>query len=599
MLSKETEQKLVQLFITISIGEEKISKLKENILSNISINPIKVFYKLDTNNVGYLSRNDIYSFLNYFSVNYFPNDIDYIFYFYDKDNDNVISFYEFLDFIIPNSNYLYKKAYKKKYKYNKFNINELNEELDTNIEKYILEIFMEEINLARNLNNLTLNLKQYKDFMIQDVFYEIKSYSYITNDSLKAFFDRNEINYNDKFIKNIFIRFDNKEINGKISFNKFKNFFDLPYNNKNFKYNNKFIDNSNTITDNNNNNYIDDNNNIFMDNNITNNIIPTINQTYASDIKFSNSNTYSNFGYSSINKPNSNIYNNNNYDNEIDDNNNYCIINNDNYINEEDIQFQCSHLSRSGSIESNKDKNENFKYISNHNKINNNLYRNYLREKRSKSLEKSLSKSISRGSDPFPKSDKRIMKRNWNNIRDINPAYDEYNDCNDYNNNYNNNDYYNNDSFNEGYNNMNKSGSSFHEDIPIKKPVRLSKALVKRPLPERKYKNVNKLNFCYNNHYEDINMTNQINNSSIENEEYYPQNNNYKYYNYHNHNRNNNDYYNNQNRINFENEMENSYNDEISLQRGNDDDNDKFFSNNLDLKVYQEDISNKMNNGRY
>ena len=90
-----------------------------------------------------------------------------------------------------------------------------------------------------------------------------------------------------------------------------------------------------------------------------------------------------------------------------------------------------------------------------------------------------------------------------------------------------------------------------------------------------------------------------MNNSSIENEEYYPQNNYYKYYNYHNHNRNNNDHYNNQNRINFENEMENSYNDEISLQRGNDDDNDKFFSNNLDLKVYQEDISNKMNNGRY
>ena len=45
--------------------------------------------------------------------------------------------------------------------------------------------------------------------------------------------------------------------------------------------------------------------------------------------------------------------------------------------------------------------------------------------------------------------------------------------------------------------------------------------------------------------------------------------------------------------------MENSYNDEISLQRGNDDDNDKFFSNKLDLKIYQEDISNKMNNGRY
>ena len=103
---------------------------------------------------------------------------------------------------------------------------------------------MEEINLARNLNDLILNINRYKDFMIQDVFYEIKIYSYITNDSLKIFFDKNEINYNDKFI-NLFKLFlydliDNNEKNEKITFNKFKDFFDLPYNNK---YNIIFIDN--------------------------------------------------------------------------------------------------------------------------------------------------------------------------------------------------------------------------------------------------------------------------------------------------------------------------------------------------------------------
>ena len=605
MLSKETEQKLVQLFITISIGEEKISKLKQNILANISINPIKVFYKLDTNNVGYLSRDDISSFLNYFSVNYFQNDIDYIFYFYDKDNDNVLSFYEFLDFIIPNSNYLYKKAYKKKYKYQKFDINEINEDIDANIEKCILEIFIEEINLARNLNDLILNIKQYKDFMIQDVFYEIKSYSYITNDSLKAFFDRNEINYNDKFIKNIFTRFDNKEINGKISFNKFKNFFDLPYSNKNIKNNNKFIGNNNKFVDSN--NTFIDNNNHYIDNNNT----QTINQTYVSDIKLNNSNTNSNYQYSSINQQNTN---NNNYN---DDENNYRIINNDNYINEEDIQFQCSHLSRSGSIESKKDKNENCKYITNHNRNKNSIYRNYLREKRSKSLEKSLSKSLSRGSEKISKTDKRLKNKKMNNIRNINPAYDDYNDYNnyEYNNNeynsneynndeynndeYNNNEYIYNDSFNGGYNNMNKSGSSFHEDLPVKMPVRLNKTLVKRPLPERKNRNLNNFNFCYNNHFEDINTSNnQMNNNSIENEEYYPQD-NYQYNHYHNHNRNYSEFYNNQNRINFEKEMENSYNDEFPFQQGNND-SERLFSNNLDLKLYEEeDISSRKNNGRF
>lgn len=45
MLSRETEQKLVELFITISTGEEKISKLKQNILTKYNINPFNYFLK--------------------------------------------------------------------------------------------------------------------------------------------------------------------------------------------------------------------------------------------------------------------------------------------------------------------------------------------------------------------------------------------------------------------------------------------------------------------------------------------------------------------------------------------------------------------------
>ena len=61
------------------------------------------------------------SYLKFFSVNFVPIDIDYIFYFYDKDNDNVLSFYELLDLVISDSNYLYKKSFKKKFKQNKSN----------------------------------------------------------------------------------------------------------------------------------------------------------------------------------------------------------------------------------------------------------------------------------------------------------------------------------------------------------------------------------------------------------------------------------------------------------------------------------------------
>ena len=46
MLSRETEQKLVQIFITISLGEEKIDKLKKEILNSYNINPLQFFFQI-------------------------------------------------------------------------------------------------------------------------------------------------------------------------------------------------------------------------------------------------------------------------------------------------------------------------------------------------------------------------------------------------------------------------------------------------------------------------------------------------------------------------------------------------------------------------
>ena len=269
MLSRETEKRLVEIFITLSVGEEKINKVKQNILKNLDINPIQLFMNLDLDNAGYLNKNDFCSFLNFFSISFTPVDIDYIFFFYDKNEDNVLSFNEFLDLLVSDSNYFIKKSFKRKFKNKTLDIKELSEDLELKIEKAFLDLLIEEIDLGRHLNDLILNLRQYNDFNLQDIFYEIKSYSCITSDSLKAFFDRNEVNYNDKFIKNIFCRFDTKDINGKIVFNKFKNFFDLPFGGNNIEqlYTNKLskinlnqTHNSGDIIyskiNNNNNNYI-------------------------------------------------------------------------------------------------------------------------------------------------------------------------------------------------------------------------------------------------------------------------------------------------------------------------------------------------------
>ena len=563
MLSRETEQRLVEIFITISIGEEKINKLKQTILSNLNINPIKLFFKLDLNNVGYLSKSDFFSFFKSFSINFIPSDIDYIFYFYDKDEDNVLCFNEFLDLIISDSNYFYKKSYKKKFKKHGYDIGVENGDFDVGpeIEKAILDILIEEIDLARNLNELIINIKQCNDFVVQDIFYEIKSYNYITNDSLKAFFDRNEVNYNDKFIKNIFNRFNTKDINGKISFNKFKYFFDLPFHNK-----------------------INENEIIYNNNNYGNNQIPfNLSQTYISgDIKFTgndntkfiNSNSGNNFPYDKNNKIN---LNNNCINNNINN------LRNDNYINEEDIQFECNHLSRSGSIESYKDiKKSSCKYITK-NENRNNLYRNYLREKRSKSLEKSLSKSICRTNEAISLTEKKnLFNKNINTIKPI------YNDDYDEN---------NNNLINDGYN-LTNSGSSFHEDLPTKYPIRLDKNLVRRQIKRRNNPIQNKrmtYNFCYENHFEDLKIKNKDN--DIKEDEYYNNDINVDTWLY-NHTQgryqNENNIYHNE--IDYKNKDMDYINGIDYKEKYKD---EKYFTNNLDLKVYQEDISSRINNGKY
>ena len=152
---------------------------------------------------------------------------------------------------------------------------------------------------------------------------------------------------------------------------------------------------------------------------------------------------------------------------------NLINIKNENFINEEDIQFECSNLSRSGSVEYNKEK-DNCNYVSK-NEERNNLYKNYLREKRSKSLEKSLSKSLSRTSEAISRTEKRnIFEKNQ--IRNIRPIYDNYN---------------NNNSMDSG------SGGFLNEDLPVKMPIRLDKNLVKRNAPRRK--NNNSIIYHHNN----------------------------------------------------------------------------------------------------
>ena len=203
-------------------------------------------------------------------------------------------------------------------------------------------------------------------------------------------------------------------------------------------------------------------------------------------------------------------------------------------------------MSRSGSVEPNKkeiEKTNNCKYIAKNSKKSI-LYKNYLREKRSKSLEKSLTKSLCKTNEGISRKDKRtIFDKNIRNIRVIQD--------NDYN------------SLNEG-NYLSNSRYSFRKDLPENLPVRLDKNLIKRPIPKRINHPYNNTNISYANHFEDLNMKNKID----ENKE------NFDY--------NTNNYIHN-NKMHYKDTQDN-YNTGI---------------NNLDLKIYQEDMNSQINNDYY
>ena len=118
---------------------------------------------------------------------------------------------------------------------------------------------------------------------------------------------------------------------------------------------------------------------------------------------------------------------------------------------------------------------------------------------------------------------------------------------------------------NEG-NYLSNSGRSFHKDLPENLPVRLDKNLIKRSIPNRINHPYNNFNISYANHFEDLNMRNKIDDNK--------ENENYNYNHYMNHNKT----------ININRRRDMDYNNGL---------------NNLDLKVYQEDMSSQINNGRY
>ena len=221
MLSNDTEMKIIKLFLGIANGDKKIDNIKRTIVEKFPINPEELFFKIDSTLKGSITPDDLISYLSQFQVQCSQNEAKLIIFFYDANQDGQLDFFEFLNLLISDSDYLFKKICKKRFA-KKNTLPPTTQE----IEKSIVDLLINEIDFSRYMFELISDVKSNDDFSLQDLFYVIKSYSFITFESIKAFFDRNGINYSPSDIKSIFNRIDSNR-DGKICFNELKSLFNI------------------------------------------------------------------------------------------------------------------------------------------------------------------------------------------------------------------------------------------------------------------------------------------------------------------------------------------------------------------------------------
>lgn len=232
MLAKETESKVIQLLFEICKCLNEIENCKQYTTANILIDPSQIFFNIDINRLSKIIPEDLQSFIKYgYQLNIYSqdgtqcnlNDVKNLIYFYDKDFDGSLNYNEFLNLLFSDSNHSIKKISKKQ-----FNSSGLKYDLPNDIRYLVVNAFWKEIKYNQSIIELIRDIKGQHDFSIQDLYYSLKSYSFITPESIRAFFDRNDVSCNEEDIRLMITRINIKK-DGKICFNEFKGLFDLTF----------------------------------------------------------------------------------------------------------------------------------------------------------------------------------------------------------------------------------------------------------------------------------------------------------------------------------------------------------------------------------
>ena len=221
MISIETEIKLANIFLALAEGEKSIDINRQILIELEDFDPYQVFTYLDIEQKNHINIPDFQNYFQENEINVNKEEIELIILFYDKDYDGVLSYAEFVNFL--QSEYSKKRKFLNNSKSKNINISSLPHD----VEQCLKHLLINEIELSKKIIGLLDELKKRYDFNIHDLYHVVKSWNYIEENSLRNFFERNQVSYLESDIRKIIKRLDFNG-DGKIDFSEFHAFLGFP-----------------------------------------------------------------------------------------------------------------------------------------------------------------------------------------------------------------------------------------------------------------------------------------------------------------------------------------------------------------------------------
>ena len=186
MSSNDINNLVAQIFLEIAKHERSIQITRQVLCESTDFDAHQIFYNLISNDNQNITYVDIINFLSSNEIQITEEEAKFIILFYDKNMDGKLCFEEFINLVKnEKSSINFKSNYS----------NDMR--LSFNIKFSLCKLLEKEIYLTKSIIEMFKELRCKYGFNIHDIYHSVKSWNFITSDSIKKFL----INNNSKFLE--------------------------------------------------------------------------------------------------------------------------------------------------------------------------------------------------------------------------------------------------------------------------------------------------------------------------------------------------------------------------------------------------------------